>query len=334
MPETRVSILGFGTVGRALAQRLATEPCGVRVVSLTDRHGTLEDRRGIDLAAALAEKTARGSIARSSHDAAWAVERVDADVVIDLLPTDLRTGEPSLGLALAALRRGKHVVAASKGAIALHGPTLAQAAALAGREVRTSASVLGGTPALELLRGAFRGDRVERFDAVLNGSTNVVLSLLEEGETWDAALAQARAQGILEADPSLDLLGLDAAAKAVILANAAWGARWTLADVDARGIVGITPREAREAKANGLALRLVARASPERGIHVAPVALPRDHALVTEGTENALRLKLAGAGVVTLRGPGAGGAETAAAVLSDVLSLERVYPGAAPMLAA
>lgn len=334
MPELRVSLLGFGTVGQALARSLATDARGVRVVSITDRHGTVEDRRGVDLAAALAEKAARGTVARSTHDAAWAVERVDADVVVDLLPTDLRAGEPSRGLALAALKRGKHVVTASKGALALHGPALAEVAALARREVRASASVLGGTPALELLRGAFRGDRVERFDAVLNGSTNVVLGLLEQGETWDAALAQARAAGILEADPSLDLLGLDAAAKAVILANAAWGARWTLADVDARGIVGITPREAQEAKASGLALRLVARASPERGIHVAPVALPRDHALVTEGAETALRLKLAGAGIVTLRGPGAGGAETAAAVLSDILSLEKVHPSAAPWVTA
>lgn len=332
MPELRVSLLGFGTVGRALARHLADEPNGIRIVSVTDRRGTIHDPRGLDPRDLLAAK-ARGPLDANGRDATWAVERVAADVVVDLLPTDLTSGEPSLALALAAFRRGKHVVTAGKGPLALHGARVREAARAAVREYAASASVCGGTPALELLRGAFRGDRVERFDAVLNGSTNHVLGQLENGESWDAAVGQARKKGILEADPSLDLLGLDAAAKAIILANEVWGTSFTLADAQVRGIVGIDPREARDAKANGLALRLIARASPERGIQVAPVALPRDHALVTEGTENALRLKLRGAGVVTLRGPGAGGEETASAVLSDLLCLQHLRVLAVPSVA-
>lgn len=318
--ELRVSLLGFGAVGQALARRLAQRPEGIRLVSVTDSRGTLADPRGLD-PADLLERKARGPLAPNGRGAGHAVEHLDSDVVVDLLPTDLRTGEPSLGLALAALRAGKSVVLASKGALALHGAKLRLATSAHRGRVAFSAAVCGGTPVLELVAGAFRGDLIERFDAVLNGSTNFVLGKLEEGVAWEDALAEARAQGILEADPSLDLLGWDAAAKAVILANAAWHTSFTLADVDARGIVGITTREARDAKANGLALRLVARGSPERGLSVAPVALPRDHALVTEGTENAVRLKLARAGTITLRGPGAGGEQTASAVLSDLLSL-------------
>lgn len=320
MSELRVCLLGFGTVGQALARRLAEPPSGIRIVSATDRGGTVTDPNGVDPRALLAAKE-RGALAANRRGPQWAVEHVESDVVVDLLPTDLRTGEPSFALAQAALRRRKALVLASKGALALHGPKLRTLAAATGADVSFSATVCGGTPILELLRGGFRGDDLRSFDAVLNGSTNVVLSLLEDGVSWEDALREARGRGILEADPSLDLLGLDAAAKTVILANAAWNASHTLANVRVQGIVGITSAEAREAKASGLALRLVAHASPERGLSVAPVALPREHPLVTEGTENAVRLKLRDAGIVTLRGPGAGGTQTAAAVLSDLLAL-------------
>lgn len=300
---------------------------------MTDSRGTIEDRRGLDPRSLLAAK-AKGPLSGNGRGAHWAVRGVDSDVVVDLLPTDLVTGEPSLSLLLESLRAGKDVVLASKGALALHAARLRLALAASGRHLRASAAVCGGTPALELLTSAFHGDRLERFDAVLNGSTNFVLARLEEGVAWESALAEARERGILEADPSLDLLGLDAAAKAVILANTAWQQSWSLTDADVRGILGITAREAKDAKANGLALRLVARASPEKGVSVAPVALPRDHPLVTEGSENALRLKLAGAGTITLRGPGAGGRETASAVLSDLLWLADAPRRPLPVVAA
>lgn len=328
-----VSILGFGEVGRALATRLREGESPVRVVSITDRSGTLVDKRGLDVADVLDRKREKGSVGgHASRDARWAVEHVDADVVVDLLPTDLRTGGASPGLALAAFARGKHVVAAGKGALALRGREVRDAAAAARVCYLASASVCGGTPALELLSSAFRGDALERFEGVLNGSTNQILSAIEEGASWDEALSDARSRGILEADPSLDLLGLDAAAKAVILANEAWGLSLTLADAQAQGIVGLTEKEVKQARASGMAVRLVARASPQLGVAVAPALLPRDHPLAVGGKENALRLKLRGAGAITLRGPGAGGPETAAAVLSDLLS-PRVTKSTRPILA-
>lgn len=313
MSELKITLLGFGVVGQALARRLAVGPDGIRIVSVTDSKGTIHDPRGLDPKALLDAK-ARGELAANDRDARWAIEHVDSDVVVNLLPTDLRTGEPALSLNLLALQHGKKLVLAEKGSLALHAQRLRG-------DVRYSATVCGGTPVLELLSGAFRGDKLLGFDAILNGSTNFVLSKLEQGVAWESALAEARAQGILEADPSLDLLGLDAAAKAVILANAAWGTSLALADAKTQGIAGVTSREAQSAKDNGLAIRLVARGSLERGVSVAPVSLPRDHALVTEGTENALRLKFRDAGVITLRGPGAGGKETAGAVLNDLRAI-------------
>lgn len=321
----RVSLLGFGSVARELVRRLAERQASsprILVVAVCDRSGGRVDPDGLDLRGLLDLKATRGSV---GGDPALTPLRiaaeVDADVVVDLLPTDLRTGENARAVALAAFRARRHVVTAGKGGLALHAQEILGAAEAAGRRYVASGSVLGGTPILELLSSAFHGDRLERFDAVLNGSTNFLLTLLEQGETWDAALAQARGKGILEADPSLDLLGFDAAAKAVILANHAWGTRLTLADVKTQGILGITAEEVREARAKGMAIRLVAHGSPSRGVAVAPVTLPRDHALVTEGTENAIRLSFAGAGTVSLRGPGAGGRETAHAVLSDLVSL-------------
>lgn len=330
MSDLRIAILGFGVVGQALARRLAHDAQGIRIVSVTDSQGTLHDRHGLDPQALLDAK-ARGPLAPNGRDARWAVESVDSDVVVNLLPTDLRTGEPSLTLNLRALHLRRKLVLAEKGSLALHETKLRLTTAAHRGDVRASATVCGGTPALELVAGAFRGDRLLGFDAILNGSTNFVLSRLEQGVAWETALAEARAQGILEADPSLDLLGFDAAAKAIILANAAWRGGWTLHDAKTQGIAGITAREAQSAKDNGLAIRLVAKGSPEKGVSVAPVALPRDHPLVTEGTENALRLKLRDAGIVTLRGPGAGGKETAGAVMSDLLSLREIVARPAPL---
>lgn len=320
--EVRVALLGFGAVGRAIAERLVDEPAlarRIRLVTVADSRGLAQDRDGLDPAAILARKAQTGSVGSVSVVPGLLARHAGADVVVDALPSDYRTGEPSKSAMLAALLDGKRYVCAAKSVPALHWGVARRLATRHGGSVAASASVCGGTPALELLASAFHGDRLERIEGVLNGSTTFVLTRLEEGATWDEALAEARHEGILEADPSLDFLGTDAAAKAVILANHAWDAGLTLAHARREGIVGVTREEAREARAKGLAIRLVARATPS-GVSVAPVALPRDHPLVAERAECVVRLKLAGAGTVTLRGPGAGGRETASAVISDVLA--------------
>lgn len=322
-------LLGFGTVGQALARLLAARPelsAVVRLVAAADRSGSAESAAGCDPERLLSSKRKSGSLSpidrrKERPDLVGLASASDVDVVIDALPTNLTTGEPSRAIALAALSAGRHYVTANKGVLALHFEEVSAAAQRAGRRVLGSGTVCAGTPVLEVLRGAFRGDRVERIDGILNGSTNFILSRLEEGARWDDALAQARGLGILEANPSLDLLGLDAAAKAVILANHAWRPARRLADARVEGIWGLSAGEAKEARDRGLAIRLLARADNERGVTVAPVALPREHPLVLSGAENAVRLKLENAGLVTVKGPGAGGRETAGAILSDVLSL-------------
>ena len=313
-------------MGQALARLIAAQPSpgpGLQVVAVADRKGVARAPGGHDLEPLLTAKAAGLSIARErpSESLAEFVSDLDCDVVVDALPSNLDTGEPSRTIALAALRSGKHVVTANKGLLAQHGREVLAAARECGRSLRSGAAVGGGTPVLELLSDAFRGDQVLRFEAVLNGSTNFVLCELERGATWDAALKRARDRGILEADPSLDLSGRDAAAKAVILANSLWGLGWRINDARVQGIWGLDPGEAKDALLHGVAIRLLVRADPEGGVRVAPVALPREHPLVLEGTENAVRFTLRAAGTITIRGPGAGGTESASKVLSDLLAI-------------
>jgi homoserine dehydrogenase len=325
-PPLRVCLLGFGNVGQALARLLAAQPAlgtELQVVAVADRKGIARAPGGHDLEPLLAVKAAGRSIGfePSPESLAEFVADLDCDVVVDALPSNLDTGEPSRSIALSALRSGKHVVTANKGLLAQHGAEALAVSEECGRTLRSGAAVGGGTPVLELLSDAFRGDKVLRFEAVLNGSTNFLLCELERGATWDAALKKARDRGILEADPSLDLSGRDAAAKAVILANSLWALGWRLQDARVQGIWGLGPGEAKDALVHGLAIRLLVRADPEGGVRVAPVALPREHPLVLEGTENAVRFTLRSAGTVTIRGPGAGGMESASKVLSDLLAI-------------
>ena len=321
-----ICLLGFGNVGQALARLIATQPAlgtALHLVAVADRKGVVRAQGGLDLTLLLAAKAEGRTVAQEASPpslADWAAD-LECDVIVDALPSNLDTGEPSRSIALAALRSGKHVVTANKGLLAQHGAEALAAAKECGRSLRSGAAVGGGTPVLELLSDAFRGDQVLRFEAVLNGSTNFVLCELERGASWDAALRKARDRGILEADPTLDLGGRDAAAKAVILGNALWGLGWRLDDARVQGIWGLDPLEARDALVHGVAIRLLVRADPEGGVRVAPVALPREHPLVLEGTENAVRFTLRSAGTVTIRGPGAGGVESASKVLSDLLAI-------------
>ncbi|MHB8585337.1 MAG: hypothetical protein ACYDDF_05820 [Thermoplasmatota archaeon] len=353
--RVRLGLFGFGTVGRAFVRDLATRgtTAPIEVVSITDRRGTILAEPGsrLDLANCLSAKGAGTAHPRSRPvPLANVLDSAIPDIIVDALPTSLKDGEPSLPLTREALRRGISVATASKsaGALGWTDPSIYAAVGAAkagrarvGRETNVperslegpalydSATVCAGTPILEILDGAFHGDTLLRFEGVLNGSTNYLLSRMEAGASFDDAFAEARGVGILEDDASLDLLGFDAGAKAVILGNHAWAKRWTIHKpaVRIQGIHGVSAAEAQEAGKRGMAIRLVARGDPVHGISVAPIALPREHPLVVPCTENAVRLKLQNAGNIIVRGPGAGGAETAAALTSDVLRWIRLSSG-------
>lgn len=337
----RLALLGFGGVGQALARRLPESELGLEVTSVTDTTGTIVDEEGLDLGDLLATKQETDAVVDAEGtvedwSASQAAALAPADIVVQLTPSDLEAPEDGLSQITAALGAARSVVTAAKDALACCPEAIAAAreqaqgahasepadarSAAGGPWLCSSASVGGSTPVLELLDGAFAGDELVRITGVLNGSTTAILSQMEDGDPFGAAIDAAREAGLLEADAKADLAGHDAAAKAAILHQRAFGSNLRLEDVPTKGITELGPAACQEAGRRGFAVRLVARVDAS-GACVRPIDLPQDDPLVGDGPRAAVRLTFAQAGEIVLQGPGAGPDETAGAVLSDILAL-------------
>ncbi|MCK6481304.1 MAG: hypothetical protein L6R43_14530 [Planctomycetes bacterium] len=335
----RLAVLGCGVVGRAFLRAAGPAAAAgeLRIVSVTDRSGTLHAPGGVDGAAAAAAKEA-GSLALLrgpllALDGAAAAARIPCDAVVDLTPSPLGGASPEDLPLLAALRAGRDAVTASKSALALLPAEVAALRARTGARLLASAAVAGAVPLLELLEGALRGSGILEVAGAWNATSTSVLALVEEGAGLAEALEEARRRGYAEEDAAQDLDGRDAAAKACIVAAAAFGLPLRLDAVPRRGIREGDLAGFREATRRGRRTRLVARVTAA-GARVAPETLPEDHPLAAAPGEAAVLLRTALAGGISLRGPGAGGPATASAVLNDCLSLARGRPaaGAAPSL--
>ncbi|MBF0696369.1 homoserine dehydrogenase [Actinomyces bowdenii] len=261
------------------------------------------------------------------------------DLVIELIGGI----EPARTLILAAFKAGASVITGNKALIAAHGPELYAAAAAAGTDFYYEAAVAGAIPVVYALRESMAGDRVTSVLGIVNGTTNYILDEMStKGLSFEQALATAQELGYAEADPSADVDGLDAAAKAAIIASLAFHTRVGLDDVTVEGIRAITSEDIREAHASGCELKLLAiaqRRSPEAGaaegisVRVHPALVPTDHPLASvHGAFNAVLVEAESAGRLMFYGQGAGGAPTASAVLSDVVAAaaHRVHGGQAP----
>ncbi len=307
-PPVRVALLGLGTVGGGVYERLAVQPERYRIVSVLVRDTT----RCRDVEHDPALLTADPEAALSC----------DADVVVELVggAGDARR------YVLEAFRRRRHVVTANKLLLAEHGPELERAAAAAGRRLLGSAAVGGAVPMLETIERLARFPGVRGFRGVLNGTTSYVFDRLAEGLDLAGAVRAAQELGFAEADPSADLTGADAAAKAVLLARLATGRPLTLADVDVCGVDGRAGHEGRRPPSERI--RLVARCTlaedggvalrvrPEGMLTGDPLAAVRDE-------ENALVVSNADGSETVVRGRGAGRRPTALAVVADLDELLR-----------
>lgn len=312
----RVALLGCGTVGAAVARQLHD-----RAQGYADRLG-----RPLELVGVAVRDTSRTRAGVGAHlltpDAGALVD--GADVVVEVMGG---TG-PARTLAERALRRGTHVVTANKQLIAQHGEQLHELAAQHGASLEYEAAVMAAVPVLAVLRESLAADEVRSLRGVVNGSTNYVLDLVaREGVLFQDAVRQAGELGYLEADPTEDLEGVDAAAKAVILARTAFGARVVMAQVDRVGITGLRDADFAAASRERKVIKLVASVSPSRdGVHVTvqPEALEAHDPLAqVRGGTNVIVIDAVSAGEVRLQGAGAGGEETASAVLGDVLRVAR-----------
>jgi homoserine dehydrogenase len=233
--------------------------------------------------------------------------------------------EPAGGYVLDLLGAGKPVVTANKQLVAQRGAELFAAAAAAGVQLRFEASVCAAIPVIKVLREALVVSNVHRVLGIVNGTTNFILTEMEGGSTFDEALAEAQRRGFAEADPTDDISGADAAAKMAILATVAFGSRVTLADVDFQGIEAITPAHVVAGRELEMVVRLVGAATLVDGrldVRVRPSLVDRHHPLAAvEGAFNAVMLQGDAIREITLEGPGAGGIETASAVVADMVSI-------------
>jgi homoserine dehydrogenase len=233
--------------------------------------------------------------------------------------------DPTGGYVLDLLRAGKPVVSANKQLIAREGAELFRVASEAGVQLRFEASVCAAIPVVKVRREALVVSNVHRILGIVNGTTNFVLTEMEGGAGYEEALAEAQLQGFAEADPAEDVSGADAAAKMAILATVAFGSRVTLGDVAHDGIEGVTREQVAAAREMEMVVRLVGAASLVDGkldVRVGPALVDRHHPLAAvEGAFNAVMLQGDAIREITLEGPGAGGMETASAVVADMVSV-------------
>ncbi|NLG27411.1 MAG: homoserine dehydrogenase [Chloroflexi bacterium] len=292
-------LVGLGNLGRRFCDLLVQKDAwlcrryglALRLVGAADSRGAAYDSQdGLDPALLAALKRSGGSVAdypvvgQAGWSALSLVEIAEADVLLDASPVHLaQGGEPGLSCIRAALGRRIHVVTPNKGPLVLAYQELHALAAAQGVALRFDGAVAGGLPALYIGQRDLRGAVVERLEAVPNLVTGYVVDQLADGVSWDEALATARQEGVLEADPAWDLDGWDAAAKLVILANAVLEQPSRLEDVSRVGIGGLSVDELRAARARGCRYRLLAAAHRTPGgeyqLSVAPTPLPEDHPL-------------------------------------------------------
>jgi homoserine dehydrogenase len=247
------------------------------------------------------------------------------DPAIDVVAEVMGGLDPAGGYVRELLRSGKPVVSANKQLVAREGADLFAIASEAGVQLRFEASVCAAVPVVKVLRESLVAENVHRILGIVNGTTNFVLSRMERGGTYAEALAEAQSLGYAEADPTDDVTGADAAAKMAILATVAFGSRVLLDDVQYRGIDAIDPSHVAAAAEFGMAVKLIGIATlvdDAVDVRVQPAFVERAHPLAgVDGSSNAVVLQGDAIREVTLGGPGAGGVETASAVVADLVSV-------------
>jgi len=341
MDTYRLALIGFGNVGQGLAQILSergdwlASQFGLRlqIVAVSDLlKGSLYDPQGLDAAALLAAVKQNGKLdgvqaAEHGWDALRTIAESNADAVVELSYTDLKTGEPAITHLRKAIECGKHVVTTNKGPIALRYPELKALADARGVEIGVEGTVMSGTPSLRMGTELLAAANITRIQGIINGTTNYILSQMESGATYAAALAEAQAKGYAEADPTGDVEGFDAAGKVVILANLLMGQALTMADVDRTGITRLTLADIDAARDAGERWKLIGKVERVDGqvrASVRPARLPLAHPLASVGgATNAITFTTDLLGDVTLVGPGAGRLETGYALIGDLLALHR-----------
>ena len=341
-PVLRIALVGFGSVGRRFAERLggpygrALRAAGVepRITGIaTGRHGRAADEQGLPLGRCLAAVRAGRSLATFHRGPALAegtafVRLVPADVIVEVTPLDPRRGQPAVAHVRAALRERRHVVTANKGPLAFAYRSLTQLAKQRGRLFLFEAAVMDGAPIFNMVERCLPGARVLGLRGTLNSTTSHVLTRIEQGATPSAAVREAQAMGIAEADPRHDLDGWDAAVKGCALASVLMGATVRPARVRRRGIRGLPVSAVRAAARAGRHFRLVTRAERVAGkvrVSVGPEKLAAADPLCGTGSDSALVLETDLMGEIAVLERAGTVEQTAYGLLSDLVTVARAH---------
>jgi homoserine dehydrogenase len=315
----KIALLGCGIVGSEVFRLL-----GEQAPDLEARIGAPLEVAGVAVRRPGRSRGVPVDPGLITTDAADLVSRPDVHIVVEVIGGF----EPARSLLLAALGSGKSVVTANKALLAEDGPALHEAARAGRADLYYEASVAGAIPLLRPLRESLAGDAVRQVLGIVNGTTNYILDQMDtSGAGFTDALEEAQALGYAEADPTADVEGFDAAAKAAILAGLAFHTRIAAADVHREGITGVTPADIASARELGHVVKLLAiceRADGGVSVRVHPAMIPRSHPLAgVREAYNAVFVEAESAGRLMFYGAGAGGIPTASAVLGDIVAVAR-----------
>ncbi len=318
-PPLRIALLGCGTVGSQVFRLL-----GVQGADLAARVGAPLQVAGVAVRDPGGRARAAGvPVELVTTDAMGLVTRPDVDIVVEMIGGI----EPARSLLLAAMRTGKSVVTANKALLGADGAVMHAAAREHGADLFYEAAVAGAIPLLRPLRESLAGDAVRRILGIVNGTTNYILDKMDSsGAEFGDALREAQALGYAEADPTADVGGYDAAAKAAILASLAFHTRVSADDVYRQGITAVTPADIASARVLGCVVKLLAiceRCDGGISVRVHPAMISREHPLASvRGAYNAVFVEAESAWLM-FYGAGAGGGPTASAVLGDLVVVAR-----------
>lgn len=338
----KLAFIGFGVVGQGLTEILLEKKEMLKekydldftVVAISDfMKGSVYDEKGLDMKRILdlvnkGKKIDEYPMGKKGMDSLQTIKGTNADVIIEVTYTDVKTGEPALTHIKTALEHKKHVISTNKGPVVKEVQNLIKLAKKNKVHYGFEGVVLAGTPSINLAQYTLAGNIISGFKGILNGTTNYILTRMEEGMSYEDALKKAQDLGYAEADPTGDVEGLDALGKVVILSNVVLGKNITWDQVERKGITDISIDDISKAKAEGKRWKLIGKAElREDGsffAKVAPEKLPLNDPLAgVMGATNALTFETDELGSVTIVGPGAGKRETGFSLLIDLLNINR-----------
>ena len=339
----KLAFIGFGVVGQGLAALLKDKKEFLKqkfgleymVTAISDPvKGSVYHEPGLDLARILDLVESDGNINKYEQgvkgwDSVKTITDSNADLIVEVSPTNIENGEPGITHIREALARKKHVITTNKGPIALFYRELVDLARKNGVGLKFEGTVLSGTPAINLSLDTLAGADVHEVKGIMNGTTNYMLTKMAEGQTYEAVLKEAQRLGYAETKPDADVKGWDAQAKAVILANVLLDGDLKPSDVPTQGITEITVDDIEAAKKDGKRYKLIGKAWKEGGkvsAQVSPEIVGADDFLYhVTGVTNALTFSTDVLGKVTIVGPGAGKKETGFSLLVDFINLHNEH---------